>query len=385
MVLREDFYSINEKTLHDYYREAYGKNVSIGTVGWSLKNRIHIYPHIGIIMTKFPNKKILQYLLNEYNVRNNTLKYALAKVYVLCCYFSLGLLASKGLQVSDPTVFTSFDAIIPANRKIRIYNFRENYVDAIIKDTFTDKYFKNELCFRLNHAYDFIPPIITHGANWYREDILSGQPLARITDDALYNQSINDAVDAVGVIAKDTLSLVDPLEYAERLYNEILGKMVSARVKKKIDCYEKIITIANVAQKKASSLCSSLPVVVSHGDLQTGNVWVDVEKKKTYVIDWETHDKRSVWYDCATILLSTRRAGKLKEMMQQRETELVKKAVFRNDPRKEYDMLAVMGILTLEDIMFYLDDMLELPEDYGGDIFNRIAGELELMWMEELK
>lgn len=379
MVLREDFYTINENTLRDYYQAAHGKKVDIVTECASLVNRIHIYPHIGIIMTRFPSSAILGYLLNEYNVRDNPLKFALAKVYVCCCYFSMGLLASKGLRISDPSVFSSCDAVFPANRKIRIFNFQERYVDAIIKDTFTDKYFNNELSFRLAHNYDFIPPILRHGRNWYREEILPGQPLARIKDPTLYATAMNDAADSVGMIARDTCRLVDSVLYVNELFAQIEAKMVLARERKRISCYDKVLKLAGVARAKAVTLEVPLPLVVSHGDLQSGNVWVDREKRKTYVIDWETHERRSIWYDCVTLLLSTRRAGRLRDMMINRDSQVVKDAVFRNDSRKDYDMLAVMGILTLEDIIFYLEDMLELPQDWGGDIFNRIAGELELM------
>ncbi len=155
--------------------------------------------------------------------------------------------------------------------------------------------------------------------------------------------------------------------------------METAKEKKHIDCYELILEIAKAAAAKAALLEAPLPTVESHGDLQAGNVWVDSKNKKTYILDWETHERRSIWYDCATLLLSTRRAGKLKDMMDSRDTQAVKDAVLHNDSRKDYNMLAVMGIITLEDVLFYRDDMLELPQDFGGDIFNRLAGELDAM------
>ena len=65
--------------------------------------------------------------------------------------------------------------------------------------------------------------------------------------------------------------------------------------------------------------------------------------------------------------------------MKNHKTDFVKNAILKNDIEKNYNMKAVIGILTLEDIMFYLDDMLELPQDFGGDIFNRIAREFDMM------
>ena len=379
MVVREDFYKINENTLKRYFKIVHGKDVDIKTKGYNFWNRIVIYPHLGSIVTRIPSRKLHKFWLNEYNVRNNRFKYIIAKLYVHGCFLSLGLLAAKGLYISDKTVFSRSTALIPGNRKIRIYNFKSGYVDAIIKDTFTHKYFDNELSFKLNNTYDFIPPIIEYGDDWYREAILHGQPLARIKDERLYQKCINDTIKHIGIIAKSTLKYVNVLNYSKNLYTEILRKMVLAKMNKHINSYNIILEIAEASLAKAILLEAPLPSVESHGDLQSGNVWVDVKKKKTYIIDWETHERRSVWYDCATLLLSTRRANKLKEMMDNCEIGTVKKAVLINDNRKNYNMQSVMGIITLEDIMFYLDDMLELPEDFGGDIFDRIAGELDKM------
>ena len=379
MLLREDFYIINENTLKRYFKIVHGKDVDIKTKGYNLWNRVVMYPHIGSIMMRIPNRKVLEFWLNEYNVRNNCIKYILAKLYIIGCFFSFGLLSGKGLYISDKSVINSSIAICPTNRKIRIYNFRTGYVDAIIKDTFTQKYFDNEVSFRLNNKYDFVPPILKYGDDWYREAILPGQPLARVKNERLYQKCVIDAVKYIGIIAKRTLKYVNASDYSGNLYTEILRKMDIAKTIKHINCYDLVLEIAEAALSKAVLFDAPLATVESHGDFQSGNVWVDVKKKKTYIIDWETHGRRSIWYDCTTILLSTRRAKKLKEMMDNCETKTVKSAVLMNDNRKDYNMQAVMGIITLEDIMFYLDDMLELPKDFGGDIFNRIAGELDMM------
>lgn len=379
MVQREDFYNINEVTLKRYFSVVQGKDVDLKTKSYNPFGRIFIYPHLGSIMTRVPDRRIRKYWLNEYNVRNNIPKYIAAKLYVYACFFSFGLLAGKELHICGDQVFDSSIVIIPVNRKIRIYNFGTGCVDAIVKDSFSNKYFNNELTFRLNNKYDFVLPIIAHGNDWYREKILPGQPLARLKSKQLYSKCTNEVVEFIGILANDTLRYVDAMSYSNNLYDEIMRKISLARDNKKIGSYEKVVAIAVAALNSATLLNAPLPTVVSHGDLQSGNVWVDVENNRTYIIDWETHERRSIWYDCATLLLSTRRANKLKEMMVNCESDAIKRAVLMNDNNKRYYMRAVMGIITLEDIMFYLDDMLELPQDFGGAIFDRIAGELDMM------
>jgi hypothetical protein len=379
MVEREDFYKIAERTLVEYYLAVYNKNISIKVASPSIRSKILVYPKINAITTRFPGKKVIAYSYDEFNVRNNFWKFVLAKIYVTLCMFTGGLFAEKSIIFSDYSLFNGNILISPANRKIRIYDFENGVVDAIIKDSFTKRYFKNEMDFRLNYSYDFVLPIIKHGDNWYREEILPGQPLARIKNQRLYNKCIVETVSCMKKIAEDTLQLVDSKEYSINLFKDISKKLLVARGIKKIKYFDIITEIAQIALKKAQLLNAPLPVVESHGDLQSGNVWVDKKSEKTYIIDWETHEKRSIWYDCATILLSIRRANKLKEMAGNCNTDAIRKAVLENDTRKEYNMQAVMGIIILEDIMFYLDDMLELPSDFGGDIFDRITLEMDKM------
>ena len=377
MVQREDFYDITEKTLEEYYSAVYNKSISIKVDSPSTKSKILVYPKINAITSRFPGNKVIAYLYNEFNIRNNYLKFFMAKIYVTLCMYTGGLFADKSIKCSNYSVFNRNILIRPENRKKRIYDFENCIVDAIAKYSFTKKYFKNEISFRLNYGYHFILPIIESGDNWYREKILPGQPLARIKNIKLYNKCINQTVLFIKQIAEETLQFVDSKEYSINLFNNISNKLLVARETKKLKYFDIITEIAQIALRKALLLNAPLPIVESHGDLQSGNVWVDKEAEKTYIIDWETHAKRSVWYDCATIFLSIRRSNKIKEMTENCDSDSVKKAVLANDPRKDYDMQAVMGIIILEDIMFYLEDMLELPRDFGGDIFDRITLEMD--------
>jgi hypothetical protein len=218
-----------------------------------------------------------------------------------------------------------------------------------------------------------VPKIEKYGTNWYREKILPGQPLARIRNKKLYQQCIGQALSGLREITSDTIFYTDPAEYAEKLGWEILEKIEVAKVRKKINCAEEIRDLTKDSCRIASLINKKIPLAISHGDLQAGNLWVDKKVKKTYIIDWETNETRSIWYDPATLLLATRRYDGIINMFMNRESKYVRDAVLINDKEKDYNMSGVMGILMLEDIMFYLDDMMELPFDFGSDIFNRIG------------
>jgi hypothetical protein len=381
MVEREDFYLINEKTLENYFKIVFSKDLKISTNEPFTASKVVIYPKINAIVTRTPSKKVLKYIFSEFNVRNNWQKFILGKLYTGICLFSFGLLATKTLRFHKHCPVGDNILIWPCNRKIRIFDFENMFVDSIVKEGFTKKYFNSELTFRLRSSYDFIPPILKYGENWYREIILPGQPLARISDNNQYNKSCNDAIIYMKTIIEKTIRYVDPIEYAHKLLQSIIELLGKAKDEKKITTGDEIYGIAKLCAIKAKKAKKKIPIAVSHGDLQSGNLWVDVDKKKTYIIDWETNDIRSIWYDPATLLLSTRRYNGVLNMANDCNTLNVKNALFINDSCKEYNMESIIGILILEDIIFYLEDNLELPLEWGGDLIDNFGRQLmRLNW-----
>lgn len=381
MVLREDFYSINEKTLEKYYKNILGYDLKISTHKYSIFRNVYIYPKINAIVTRFPSHRVLEYILSEFNIRNNLGKYIIGKLYVIICLFSGGLMSTKTLLIQNFSPLNKNILIWPCNRKIRIFNFENNTVDSIVKESFTKKYFNNEVKFRIQNTYSFVPAILDYGENWYREPLLPGQPLARVTNENQYIKSCYDAISFLKTIADSTLKLINVDDYTTELLKTIDKLIKISKVKKKISTGDNIYHIAQSACKRAKFLQCKVPLVLSHGDLQSGNIWVDTKKGETFVIDWETNGLRSIWYDSATLLLSTRRHNGMINMVKDRNTEKVKKAVLFNDSNKEYDMDAVIGILILEDIIFYLEDNLELQLDWGGDLIDRYGKQLmQLKW-----
>lgn len=267
--------------------------------------------------------------------------------------------------------------ILPCNRKIRIIDFENQHIDSIIKAGFTRKYFANELSFRKESTYPFVPPVLLHGENWYREPLLQGQPLARVTDSRQYDLSVNMAIEHIGVIGRDTLNFIDSRQYASDLLNQIVELIPMAEKNKHIRYGQVLHKVSEAAYSLTSQLPDTIPTAMTHGDFQSGNMWFDAMEKKTYLIDWETVAVRSIWYDPATLLLSTRRHNGVLNMVAARESQHVRDSVLINDSNKSYHMDAVMGILLLEDIIFYLEDNLELPEDWGGELIDKYASQLK--------
>ena len=118
-----------------------------------------------------------------------------------------------------------------------------------------------------------------------------------------------------------------------------------------------------------------VPLCMSHGDFQGGNIWVD-QAGKVWIYDWETADRRSVWYDSAVLQFSLRRAYGWKTLWSEKRPEAVC-ACDAETMRTEEEFDAIKAIVFLEDVIFYLEDMLELPEDWGAQIYDEFA---KRMW-----
>jgi hypothetical protein len=381
MIKRENFYSINEKTLENYFKNVYGLELQISTGKPLDYSKIVIYPKINAIVTRTPSKLVLKYVFSEFNVRNNLRKFILGKLYTGFCLYSFGLLATKTLKFHKQSPVRDNILIWPCNRKIRIFDFENMFVDSIVKEGFTKKYFNKELTFRLSSNYHFVPAILKNGENWYREGILPGQPLARLSDNYQFGKSCDDAIIYMKTIVEDTIVYIDTVGYINKLLDNIIELLILAKVKKNILTGDSINQIAKLCAIKAKDLPLKIPYALSHGDLQSGNLWVDTNSSQTYIIDWETNDFRSIWYDPATLLLSTRRNNGVLNMVNNCNSSEVKKAVLINDSFKDYNMKAVMGLLVLEDIVFYLQDNLELPLNWGGDLIDTFGRQLmKIRW-----
>ena len=120
-----------------------------------------------------------------------------------------------------------------------------------------------------------------------------------------------------------------------------------------------------------------VPLTLTHGDLQTGNIYVDEENNKLYIIDWETIKQKSIWYDAATVMCSTRRADKFSKMINGRFDKSVQENIFVFDKQPIHDMNLVAAILILEEMGFFLDEIVDLPNDMGSEIIERFEHEID--------
>ena len=382
MLLREDFYSINENTLQSYFKTVCGVEVIVSTSNKPISKSVFVYPRINAIISRYPSKNVRKYIFTEFSSPKGIVENLQWKFYVALCLFTGGFWSSKVLNFMPVNPINDEILIWPCNRKIRIFNFSKGYVDSIIKEGFTDRYFNKEVSFRLNSIYHFVPKIARYGDNWYREELLYGQPLSRVKNKEQLEKSRLETLRNIEKLVGDTLKYVKADEYSSELMRRIDDLLLKATNVKNISTSEDILNVATIAKKYSRLLEFDIPVALSHGDLQSGNIWVDTKKGSTYIIDWETNAYRSIWYDPATFLLSIRRNDGVYDMISKRHSEKVKSAVLINDSVKTHDIDGVVGIIVLEDIIFCLEDNLELQSNWGKENIDELGRQLgKIEWI----
>lgn len=341
MLKREDFYTINEKTLAAFF----------GTDGEACD--LYVYPKLNAIIRKNPSKAVRDYLYTEFDLRCAWYKKVPVWLYVRSCLKSRGHLSQKKIRVAAHV--TEDRLIYPCNRKYRIFDFENKTVSVIVKAGFSNRCLLREIAFRKEHQdAGFILPVIEDSAFGYTERIIDGAPLARRKKN--HDRLKKDALALWQDYGKDTKELVSAKAYAKRLSKEAeelkkqlkeAGKTINASALE--DVCERLFT-------RMENEEGSVELTLSHGDLQEGNIWIENKTDKIYIIDWESAGIRSTWYDEAVL-----------------NEDIRKERRFEDFCRK--DDLSHLTV-TAEEVLYRLTELADLPGSYGAASFDQ--------WIEKL-
>jgi hypothetical protein len=312
----------------------------------------------------------------SFDVQGNLPKKLFAWTYITLCFLTFGLLADASMRLSDYSVWFRDMLVVPSNRKIRIYRYDKGFVDSILKEGFNDYYFNKELEVRKTPEFDFILGLLGYGKRWYRERLLKGRCLVRVAPDK-YDAYMQRVISDLSLFYARNIKEVNAGRYISQLAEEYEEKLKQVEDTKHIKCGDKIRKVINLVHEKSGSSKESIHLTLTHGDLQTGNIYLDEQNDKIYIIDWETVKGKSIWYDSATVLCETRRKDKFSTMINARNNDDVQHNVLYFDPVKQRDMNLVAGVLTLEELGFFLDEIIDLPGEMGSEIIERYEYEID--------
>lgn len=380
LLKREDVYSIFRSTVEKFYKDNNYDNVYVDYKKQKETKCLVMIPFFGMIMPNWPCKKIRKHYYDAFNIRGNIIKNVLGKVCIFFLTHGFGrLFCDKRVYISKQLINNETIFCI-CNRSVRIFDLKNDISYSIQKDSFTDYFFKNQLNFRIMNHYDFIPPVLNNGTFWFSEPLLEGHTLARTTDDNVFSGSKTEVFKSLDALYSKTQTIVDLENYLKQLICQLNYHLDFAKKNKPISCCKEASTIIEGLSdyiKKNNDLY--LTGVVSHGDLQAGNIWVSADK--TYIIDWETQEIRSSWFDYFTLEYATRYFGGIKNLILNRDDVVIPNEFLL---RTNLNVSQMICLFILEDVLFYLKDMNELPGNAGHITFDNYINELANSNIEEL-
>lgn len=364
MLEREDFYSILQSTLETY-------SLPLGFTPKALEVRsnkrdcsLFVNPKLNAIMPEHPSQAVVKYLQTEYHVGGSWQRRMAVKGYLWLATHFVKRFSQKGIQLKYNYDIRNL-LIYPCNKKIRVFDFSRGIVYTVLKHGFPDNYILREVAFRQREAKtnDFIPNIKGAGNGFYAEEIIHGRPLARINNNDFVEDKKRKAYQLIlSLTAK--AETINSKEYINRLADEC-DKLL----------YEK--SLSTIERKQAQAVFDLLanevvsedvPLVVSHGDLQPGNIWIEDKDEKIIIIDWETVKSRSPFYDLAALYLDMRR----KKTPQSLYDRIIQNySLF--DTNNDYNVKTIGAIVLAEELAYQTEELSSFPGIIGIKEYKQIV------------
>lgn len=355
MLLREDFYSILENTLSDNKAVigATGRGVKVGNV--NRNSTLYANARLNAIMSANPLPSVVDYLKTEYNVSGSFKRRLMVRSYLFAATHFVKSFAGKGVEIDfDKDVDIDEILIYPCNKKIRLFDFGKGVVYTMLKKGFPSLYIDRETAFRLKHKEPFIPQIEQSEQGFYSEKIINGKPLARINDTGLVEKYKKEAFELLISLTK-TDEKIDATEYILRLKDECLQQLRQKPV------FNDTESIAELFDSFLPSEKGEIVyLVVSHGDFQPGNIWLDNDKNKIVIIDWETVKKRTRFYDHSALYYNLRREGTKQQVVD---------SIMNSSHIKCFSPLCssrtVAKVVMAEELAYQVEELISFPEVIG--------------------
>lgn len=363
MLSRENFLEVLLGTIAAYYRQVHGAEVTLSLKKQKGAKPLYLY-YKPLFVSAFPlGKGAKEFLYSEYNIRGSILKYLIGKLGVFVITNSFGIGAAKRIYISGAEGVNTRLFISPCNRTVRFYDFEADTVDCILKEGYKPLFLNNQLDFRMNCRYDFVPKVLKRGPNWYSERIMHGHALARVRDIPTRLESFWQLESSIKQLAEDTRENLPGQAYFAGLKQQVLS--LCAQLLEQSDPQgEQVARCLETMQTRMAGLEMTIPTCISHGDLQEGNIWASRDGR-VLIYDWETCGRRSVWYDPITLHYSLHNRGPGYNLPGLLKTDT---QWLMNDPQKAYtprQLEFVCSIVLTEDILFQLQEAMQLAGGYS--------------------
>lgn len=346
---REDIDELIEKTLSSYYHT---------TVRFSDTYQKHSFilnPRINSIVYDKPSAAVKRMVRRGHVVQRNRVLYWASQVYLHLAFSKHSRFGCKYIIFDDLPKHPENIYIMPGNMKLKIFDLSQHMVISLLKDGYDTDALKKECAVRLHPQWFFIPSLVTEGDNQCREKILDGCTLDRLPRAERSAADVKVRRIITDVQRKDR-EIVSGAEYGHDLYRQILSDLSL------LQCDDSIkFAIETVAAYLTEQVQGDITIAFSHGDFQKGNLLACTDGN-VYVLDWDTHARRSLGYDILTYFYSLHYRNdwwmRIDHFLQDEQWETL--------AAHYYDGLAdkhtVLAVYLLEDILWTLQECLAAPE-----------------------
>lgn len=368
--VREDVYGIISKTLTEYY----GMEVRVAEKSEKIDSGCSMYcfPRIGIVIPRKACRQIREQVKREYRITYSLHRKVVMNLYIAGVFFLPWLLCEKKL-IFPPGIVNQEMFIEPGNKKIKIVDYRNGTIENIIKSGFGKRWIQNEILIR-NAGKEYLIPL-SETNDGYMEQIHCGYSFPRLTKEEKSNLLPN-VMDIISDFSGQK-EYVDAKNYVNNLVKSISKRIDALNLTGKFPVgFEKIKMLSEALATRFST--DQISLCRSHGDLQEGNLFYDIDEKKVYLIDMETYKKRSSYYDFMLFYYGFRNASKFIENIEDLKGDKGQK--LGNGALDEDEVMDMIRLFVLEDTEWQLDEMEVMPQ---GTVSNGIRIYVENLydWM----
>lgn len=356
MLQREDFYDILPKTLNRYANFLGIEQGSVEVLDKGMEADMYANERLNAIISAKPSNNVKDYLKTEYAVNGSMVRKSMVSAYLTASTMLVKRCAQRGLNLKSSLPLNDV-LIYPCNKKIRLFDFSTGVVYTVLKEGFPDIYIKRETAFRLNAKAKFVPRIVESGNGCYSEVIIKkGKPLARIRDVVYVEEKKQESLRLLSSLSPQPREVMVKAyidELKERCRKMLATKGGFAEVERTTAIFDRL-------QKEVQDCRVGL--VMSHGDFQPGNIWID-EEGEIIIIDWETVKERSPYYDYAALYCSLRNHGGMKGFCER---------VLSDKHLSDVEACPAKTVLTLilaEELEYQTEELISFPGKMGVNMY----------------
>lgn len=350
---REDVYQIISSTLEKYF----DANVSVYEQFPSCLGQIfYCYPRLNAIVPKNYNSKIIDFIKRDNRITNSIVRKIIMSIYIYLAFKFPRIFSNKYIVINNSNISLKDILIYPGNKKVKVIDFYDNTIDNILKTGFDNTWFNKELEIREIPKWRFISPLKRIDSKSYREKFLIGYPFTRIRNKnkPKFLNEINENIEEMQQEGR----ICEICSYSVELNNKFQTKINNIKDKLK-DCeYLNLNKFFNNISNSLLNCFNEIKLAFSHGDLQEGNIFIEDKILKLWILDWETAEERSTYYDKLIFYYNLRNSSKLIDNLK----NIYKEKGSRLNLNYGKSLKEIIKLFILEDIIWQIDETKILPD-----------------------